>query len=218
MYLSMPIERYMLYTTHSFRHANVVVQQPEFINQYREVLSVLDTISDEDIIDLHESFGRDEILRTPKSISIAINRLIKERLIGMDWNEESPIFQDRNYNDNRWRLDFAKGEFSVEVAFNHSGSIAWNLIKPVLASELNHVEKAIQTSVGLIITATEEMRLAGGFDGAIGTYETFINYLKPMNVILTVPLIIVGLLPPQSFRIRHEKPAPRKTIGVVEYF
>jgi hypothetical protein len=36
----------------------------------------------------------------------------------------------------------------------------------VLASELNHVEKAIQTRAGILICATYEMKSAGGFDGA----------------------------------------------------
>ena len=40
-----------------------------------------------------------------------------------------------------WRLDFAKGTISVEVAFNHGEATAWNFMKPTLASEVNHVEK-----------------------------------------------------------------------------
>ena len=64
-------------------------------------------------------------------------------------------------------------DISIEVAFNHSTVIAWNLIKPALASELNHVQKAIQTKIGVIITATNDMKVAGGFDSAIGTYEKF---------------------------------------------
>jgi hypothetical protein len=43
--------------------------------------------------------------------------------------------QDPNYNDTRvWRLDFARESMSVEVSFNHGEALAWNLLKPVLAS------------------------------------------------------------------------------------
>jgi len=45
----------------------------------------------------------------------------------------------------------------VEVAFNHGEATAWNLIKPVLASELNHVEKVIPTQAGVFITCTEAL-------------------------------------------------------------
>ncbi len=72
-------------------------------------------------------------------------------------------------------MDFAKEDISIEVAFKHSEAIAWNLIKPVLASELNHVPKAIQTKVGVIISATKTMKKAGGFDSAVGNYEKFLN-------------------------------------------
>ena len=39
-------------------------------------------------------------------------------------------------------------------------------MKPVLASELNHVQKEIQTRMGVIIVATENMKMKGGFDNA----------------------------------------------------
>lgn len=42
-------------------------------------------------------------------------------------------------------MDFAKDNIAIEVAFNHGGNVSWNLIKSVLSSELNYVEKAIQT-------------------------------------------------------------------------
>lgn len=207
----------MEYIIHSFRHAEFIVLKPEFVTEYNEILNALSEIEEDDIIQYHQNLGAVNIARTPKSISIAINHLIKQKLIQSHWSLESPIFQDDEYEDNRWRLDFAKGQFSVEVGFNHSGTVAWNLIKPVLASELNHVTKAIQTQIGIIITATQELKVAGGFDGAIGTYETYINYLKPLNNLLTIPLIIIGLRAPITFRIVHSQPEPRKTIGEVRY-
>ncbi|GAA4462522.1 hypothetical protein GCM10023093_09290 [Nemorincola caseinilytica] len=73
----------------------------------------------------------------------------------------------------------------------------------------------IQTKVGVIITATNAMRDAGGFDGAIGTFETFQNYLKPFNGILTTPMLIIGLQPPATFRIRQSR-REGKMIGDIE--
>ncbi len=205
----------MNYYTHSFRHAEVILREPEFASQYRNLLQVLDNISEQDIINKHKSYGIENIQKTPKSISKAINDLLKERFTASDWESESGIFQDTQYKGDTWRLDFAKDDISIEVAFNHSTVIAWNLIKPVLASELNHVQKAIQTKIGVIITATNAMKKAGGFDGAIGTYEKFLDYLPPLQNMLSVPLLIIGLTPPKTFKIAHNQVAPRKKIGEV---
>ena len=203
----------MNFKIHSFRHAKVILNEAEFKNQYDELIKVISEISDDDIVDKHNSYGVDEEAKIPKSISKAINDLLKERLQGCDWNSESGIFQDTEYVGETWRLDFAKDDISIEVAFNHSTVIAWNLIKPVLASELNHVQKAIQTKIGVIITATNDMKSRGGFDGAIGTYEKFLDYLPPLQNVLTVPLLIIGLERPETFRVEHHQLAPRKKIG-----
>ncbi|WP_299521048.1 BglII/BstYI family type II restriction endonuclease [Winogradskyella sp.] len=208
----------MNYISHSFRHAQVILQEPKFINQYNELNAILDSITDSQIIEKHLSYGYKNIEKTPKSISKAINDLLKERFTKNNWLSESGIFQDNQYTGDTWRLDFAKKDISVEVAFNHATVIAWNLIKPVLASELNHVQKAIQTRIGVIITATNDMKQLGGFDSAIGTYEKFLDYLPPLRNLLTVPLLVIGLTPPETFRIEHKQIAPRKKIGRIIRF
>jgi len=155
----------MNFKVHSFRHADVILNEPEFEEQFSEVVHAIDSVSDNNLIERHRSYG-----------------LIKD-------------------------------DISIEVGFNHSSVIAWNMIKPVLASELNHVQKAIQTKIGIIITATNAMKTAGGFDGAIGTYEKYLDYLPPLRSLLTTPLLIIGLEPPTSFRIEQLQLAPRKKIG-----
>ena len=127
----------MEFVTHSFRHAEVILNELSFKDQYLELVNVVKNVKDDDIINKHRSAigvgGR-------KSISTAINALLKERFICADWKDQSAIFQDESYQEDHWRLDFAKRDISIEVAFNHGEAIAWNLIKPVLASELNHVK------------------------------------------------------------------------------
>lgn len=206
----------MKYKITSHRYADILFQMDEPLKDlWLEVKSVIDGISDEDLIKKHN-----EILKTQpetKSISKAINVLIKERLEAKRWNSESPIFADKAYSgaDGTWRLDFAKGErgISIEVAFNHGGNCSWNLIKPVLASELNHVEKAIQTRAGIIICATDDMKKAGGFDGAVGSYEKFCEYLKPLNNLLTTPILLIGLTPPKTFKIIHQVNEHKRKVG-----
>ena len=203
----------MKYRKFSFRHAEeIFLVDDTFTYLWEEVQDVLENISDDDIIN---EFNEER--REAKSISEAINKLIKVRLIEKGWEAESCIFADPNYSDNKgtWRLDFAKDNIAIEVAFNHGGNVSWNLIKPVLSSELNHVEKAIQTQAGIVITATDSMKKAGGYDGAIGTYEKYVEYLKPLNNILTTPMMIIGLEPPETFVIKHKK-VDNRTIGYVE--
>ena len=192
----------MDYKIYGHRNAELLLKnKEEYIELFREIKEVLNSITDDDLIDKFNKNKRHNI----KSLSQPINELIKERLILKVWHSESAIFNDKNYKNgadkNSWRLDFAKGDIAVEVAFNHGEAIAWNLIKPVLASELNHVEKEIQTSIGIVICATQNLKIAGNFDGAVGTFEKFIRYLIPLNDILTTPILIIGLDSPKTFHI-----------------
>ena len=207
----------MKYVIHSHRYADIIFQiDPDLKYQWESVKKVLDEITDEDIIAEFMNMSRDA-----KSISEAINVVIKQRMVDAKWQAESYIFSDPKYQKTTkkkdkglWRLDFAKENgISVEVAFNHRSDCSWNLIKPVLASELNHVAKAIQTKAGIIICATDEMKAAGGFDSAVGTYETYLTYLDPMRNILTAPLLVIGLKAPETFKIQLRKVAPNKTVG-----
>lgn len=203
----------MEYIKHSFRHAeDIFKNDKDFTYLWNEIIEVLDNISDDDLI---AEFNSET--RKAKSISEAINKLIAKRLREKGWNEQSRIFADPDYSDNKgtWRLDFAKDNIAIEVAFNHGGNVSWNLIKPVLSSELNHVKKAIQTQAGVVITATDSMKKAGGFDNAVGTYEKYVEYLKPLNNLLTTPMMIIGLEPPKKFTIEWKK-EDGKTVGYVQ--
>jgi hypothetical protein len=200
----------MEYKIESFRHGEVILKNvPTYSEVWNELLEAIQSITDEELIQHHENNPR-----RAKSISESINNVLKVKLVGLGWNEESYIFQDDEYTGNRWRLDFAKESISVEVAFNHGEAIAWNLLKPVLAGELNHVKKEINTDVGVIICATKELKDKGGFDGAVGEFEKFLTYLAPLRDVLTVPIAIIGLEAPKTFEINVEK-VDGKNIGVV---
>lgn len=200
----------MRYVTHSHRNAEFVFSgMDRYSREWDCLLNTIEGIADEDVID---EFERQD---GGKSISGALNRIIKKSLVSKGWNAESPIFMDEEYGyggnatagngKGKWRLDFAKNHLCAEVAFNHRSDISWNLLKPTLSSELNHVEKAINTEGGIIICATDGLKQSGGFDGAVGTYEDYVHYLLPMTHILTAPLAIVGLQAPETFFIDVRK-------------
>ncbi|WP_411738904.1 BglII/BstYI family type II restriction endonuclease [Peribacillus sp. S4] len=192
----------MQYKYFSHRNAITILENEiEFLESWQEIRHALTKITDEMLINTYQTHYQTK----NKSLSTTINKLLKEEFKELNWAVESPIFQDPYYDDKKsdyWRLDFAKKTISIEVAFNHGSATAWNLLKPVLASELNHVRKAIQTKLGIIIVATQNMKSAGNFDGAIGYYEKYIDHLKPLMNQLSVPLLIIGLEAPESFHIK----------------
>ena len=199
------------------RGSDMLVQHDaEIKKDFDEIISVLKSITDKDLIDEFNlrKLKRDNI----KSLSEPINHLIDQRLAKLGWTVQSPIFREIIHNKKdktAWRLDFAKGTISVEVGYNHGEAITHNIMKPVLASELNHVEKAIQTRMGVIITATDNLKKLGGFDSAVGSFEKYKSYLRPFNAIITVPLVLIGLEAPTSFFVKHTK-INKKTFGAIE--
>ena len=203
----------MKFVYESHRNAYELLEKNiHYMNDWHSIKNVIESITDEQLI---EYFNKHSSGKN-KSLSVTINRILKDELTKIGWESESLIFQDPEYQGDKWRLDFAKNKIAVEVAFNHGEATAWNLIKPNLSGELNHVKKAIQTEVGILITATNELKLSCGFDSAVGSYEKFLSYLKPMRHMLTVPMLIIGLEKPKTFYLTHEINI-RKKIGQVKY-
>ena len=132
----------MNYSIYNHRNSNVLVEHDDkFKKDYTQIIEVIDSISDSDLI--KEFNSRKKIRTNIKSLSEPINSLLKERLENLGCDSESGLFKDPPYNKSnrsRWRLDFAKNLISIEVAFNHQEATAHNIMKPVLASELNHIE------------------------------------------------------------------------------
>jgi len=191
----------MKHTLYYHRHSDQIVKSDlKYKEDYDELISVINSISDKDLINAF-NFRKQERPNI-KSLSEPINQILKDKLLELSWNSESAIFYDKVYKTNRkWRLDFVKNEIALEVAFNHSTVISHNIMKTVLSSELNHVKKEIQTSLGVIICATSVLKKIGNFDGAIGTFENFIEYFKPYQSIVPTPMVLIGLDAPKSFYI-----------------
>ena len=216
---------YMEFVTTAHRFAtDIVSSNYELSILWKEITDSIEALTDEKLI---EAFPKSN---NKMSLSDAINHLLDQELNRRLWVSQSAIFQGKEYSDKRWRLDFSKrienpkndiSGMAVEVAFNHGEAIAWNLMKPVLAAEINQVKTQtnIGAGVGVYICATRELKSAGGFDGAVGEYEKVLRYLEPMFQKLSVPLIIVGLKAPKTFRIEKTKnPLTKKNTGSVVRF
>ena len=212
----------MDFITHNHRFAlDIVESNQELKLLWEEICDAITSISDERLkVEFSKSNAK-------MSLSDAINRLLDEELVKRNWTPQSAIFQGEEYSDKKWRLDFSKrinnpsagiSGMAIEVAFNHGEAIAWNLMKPVLAAEQNQVElqTEIGSGIGIYICATDELKSAGGFDGAVGEYEKVLRYLLPLFQKLTVPIVIVGLNAPKSFRVEKRKNAiTNRNVGVL---
>lgn len=214
---------------HSHRFARQITDQtPPLAELVGELMRAIESISDEDILRAHSSFFKEA-----KSISKSINHLLRERLVAMGWTKESKIFKGEQFQrENTWALDFSKSIIqmvspsedsdyvipspigvAVEVAFNHGEAAAWNILKPVLAAELNHVEKEthIGEGIGVLIVVSAEMEDKGGFDGAVGNYDRYMKHLSVMRNQISVPMLIISLAAPDTFYVeRFPKDHPDK--------
>ena len=86
------------------RHGLTMLKNHEIEAEWADILSVLGSISDKDILERHK-----KDFFKQKSISKALNILMKERFEKLDWNSESLIFSDPEFKKGKaFRLDFAK--------------------------------------------------------------------------------------------------------------
>lgn len=205
----------MKYVIYSHRFGYELTQQDSaLMSLWSEIRHALEGITEDR---LASEFQIDVAQASQMSLSKTINRLLQESFSEFGWAQEAAIFQDPDYSsDRRWRLDFSKAihnqegslrGVAVEVAFNHGEAIAWNLLKPVIASELNHVNKQINlgAGVGVVICATDDLKSKGAFDSAVGSFERFLTYMKPLQNQLSVPMVLIGLQGPSRFRVVKRK-------------
>ncbi len=192
-------------------------------SMYEELLQTIATISDSEIIAEHKKTNK-------MSISHALNNLLDESLTEKGWDRQTRLFSDSKYAKQKsFRLDFSKtikGDdgitrgIAVEVAFNHGEAISWNLLKPVLAAEQNHIEKdfKVDKGIGVVIVASTALIKAGAFDSAVGSYEKYLRYLLPMSSTLNKPMFLIGLRPPKSFKVLKVKNAlTKRNSGEIEF-
>ena len=182
------------------RHVEAVLTLDGIQEDWKELKEILENISDQEIAKFHED-------NYPKAMSLsrAYNSLIKLRLTEQGWADEAKLFNDPNFDEGAWRLDFAKGNIAVEVSFNHGEALAWNMMKLTLAAEMNHVEKEFQSKVGIIILATADLKKLGCFDGSCGEWEKAVRYLTPMQAQLSSPILLLGIEAPSFKVIDHGK-------------
>ena len=201
----------------SFSHYNAenfLLNNNQYKKTYLDLLNIIDSIKDEDIINKFEEIGANS-----KSISKTLSLLLDEGFKRNNWEKEEEIFYNSNMflassKGKRWTLDYFKNEVAVEVAFNHEETSAWNIFKIVLSSNKNKYKLKNSIKVGVILCVTNQMKVSGGFDNSVGTFEKYQQYLDFFEAMIETPILLIGLHSPDDFKISHRK-IKNKLIGKV---
>ena len=204
---------------------------PELSTLWSEILQAVSEVSEDEVASVHNDINNSGEIT--KSLSKAINFLLDDRLTKLDWTPQTNLFSALGYNgknESAWTLDFSKsvsrpdGSISglaIEVAFNHGEAAAWNLMKPVLAAEVNYLPKQVDIGegVGIVIVASQGLKEKGAFDGAVGTYDRYVKHLRAMRTHLTTPLLIASIAPPKNYFVKPVKvEGSRSKRGEIVYY
>ena len=96
------------------RGAGSIVNEPNLKQDYEEILSALDDILEDELLDYFLKQKQEEKSAGKKnyrkSISDALNFFIRENLENQGWQKEPKIFKNPDYEAGAWRLDFAKNK------------------------------------------------------------------------------------------------------------
>ncbi len=204
---------------------------PELSTLWSEIQQAVFEVSEEEVASVHADINNSGEIT--KSLSKAINYLLDERLTKLDWIPQTNLFSAQGYtakSESAWTLDFSKSVsrhdgtitgVAIEVAFNHGEAAAWNLMKPVLAAEVNYLPKQVDIGegVGIVIVASQGLKEKGAFDGAVGTYERYVKHLRAMRTHLTTPLLIASIAPPLNYFVKPAKvEGSRSKRGEIVYY
>lgn len=175
-----------------------------------EVFDLIDLVTERELIDYFTIYSSKS-----KSLSRVIKTILTDKLLANSWIKNQNMFFDDDYiGSKRFSFDFFKSSVNLEFAFNHESASAWILLKGQM-TESTVLHNQVLSDLSIIITVDKRMKSLGGFDGAIGTYEKYKQYLYPMNELLTKPILIIGLEPASDFFVKH-KQILNKKIGVIK--
>jgi hypothetical protein len=190
----------MRFVTYSHKHADVILKDSVHTSEVlKEVLQIIEDINEDEI---KSKFANS---KSGKSISTALNNILKNKFSSNYWAKSLNIFNSPEYDKAIFTADYFKKGVLLSVITQHLGYLPGILLKYQLANIPNDQKKEFDGSVGVIIIPTSEMKKSGGFDGAISTFEECVSCLEVLKSIITTPILVVGLCEPETFRINHIK-------------
>lgn len=199
----------------SYNGALEIIKNDEEYSRIFEILIyIINNITDEQILIYYNKYSPGA-----KSISKALNRLIKDELLKHGYKKEVRIYDTnaKKHKGTGGKVDFVheSGVYAIEVAFNNVGSLPGTFQKLRQSTHVHKKHKKnINIKIGFIICATSDLRKYGGFDEAILTYCDCEGHLDVNDHENPYPVIIIGLDRPDTFNIeQHPKKKKGKKTG-----
>jgi len=174
-----------------------------------EISNSIKSITDRELMDYFNIYSK-----STKSLSKVIRMILDNKLLINYWTKNQNMFSNDDYvNSKRFSFNYFKSSINLEFAFNHESATAWILLKGSLLNN-NQLTKVVNVDISIIITVDNRMKSLGGFDGSIGTFEKYIQYLGSMEYLIDKPILLIGLEPASEFIIKHRQLVNRK-IGII---
>ena len=177
----------MKFDTFSHRFADIILNSDIEIKD--DISKAIRELDYEEII---ERFERENVERTKGNKKVSkgkqstINSMFREKLMGLGWEIEKPVFKDV---ENELIMDFWKRQIGVDVAFNHRSFIGGDLLRFQAAAEVKNLIK-----VGIYICPTKEFARLVSHDGpSMVNFERTRWYLQTLFQVITVPIWLIGL-------------------------
>ncbi len=136
------------------------------------------------------------------SIASVLKKNIINQLVKKNWKQTKYIFKDNKYMNSRWTNQLSYNGIVMNFCFDHHYSICWNLVRGELDTRPNYIEKNGYSEIQILVTATKKFQKSYGFDPSIGTYEDYVEFMKPLQTILHAPVILIGLNSFNTFKIQ----------------
>ncbi|PKM55690.1 MAG: hypothetical protein CVV00_02920 [Firmicutes bacterium HGW-Firmicutes-5] len=189
---------------YSYKDASILLDKN---NDYIDFMNIIDNFDETELISIYKA---DKFT----SISNAFRKYMDEKLINDNWGRDNYIFKDTTYSTKKWTNLYTKNGIALNFGFDHRFSICWYLMKGELDSRANYISKNGYRNYHIIITGTKSFLSVNGFDAAVGSYQEYIEYLKPFEILLNTPIILIGLHEFNTFKIQKIK-SNGKSIGQI---
>lgn len=178
----------MLGAYYPHRFADVILNSDYELRQ--EIDEVIHSIEFQDVSRRYEEENarrRELGKKLLQGKQTVINTMFREQFGRRGWQDEFSVFNDP---DNDMKIDFWKRKIGIDVAFSHRSYIGGDLLRLQAGAEVKNVIK-----VGVYITPTQSFaKLVSPKDASsMANYERAKWYLENFYVVLTVPILLIGL-------------------------
>lgn len=177
-------------------YASEAVQSTEHIENWHDFTNAINSITWDEIFEIHERY----YAQTSKSLSKAINHVINNRLMRIA-DFKSPIFDDDKFGKAPYIIEYKLGSLAIDTGFGHYNTLVWKLSRLNLAICDNQLQKSSKQSIGILIVVEESLKKAGNFDNGVGTFEQAVEYVQAFNKQWDAPLLLICLKNPQTFQV-----------------